>query len=120
MPQPCDNLITTLQGCGKVATTLKFPYGYRAISATKNSLMLWLGIVQSDYSYSAAVVATIITTQHLVVWHVFQVFGFRMHMYFESSYCNIHSPCFCMAYSYYCMLLNWLIPSMNQLPPTFE
>ena len=27
MPQPCDNLVTTLQGCSKVATTSKFPYG---------------------------------------------------------------------------------------------
>ena len=28
MPQPCSNLVTTLQSCGKVATTSKFPYGF--------------------------------------------------------------------------------------------
>ena len=25
MPQSCENLVTTLQGCNKVATTMKFP-----------------------------------------------------------------------------------------------
>ena len=28
LPQPCDNLVTTLQSCSKVATTQLFPYGY--------------------------------------------------------------------------------------------
>ena len=32
LPQPCDNLVTTLQSCSKVATTQLFPYGYVHIS----------------------------------------------------------------------------------------
>ena len=87
----------------------------------QSNLISWLGSSVWLISNSAAVVATqvaIMTAWHLAVWHIFFK-SLVLECIFESSYYDIHSPCFCMAILLHVIaqLVNDVVPLWSNCPP---